>query len=147
MYRPNVDHQARTLGIWKGVIHHVSYCFITINEKHTFAVHSAVSDSFRPHGLQHARLPCPSPSPGVCSNACPMSRWCHPSISSSVIPFSSCPQTFQLQSLFQWVGSSHQVAKGLELQHQSFQGKFRVDFLHDWLVWSPCSPRDSYGLL
>ena len=47
-----------------------------------------------PHGLQHARLPCPSPSPGVCSNSCPLIWWCHPTVSSSVIPFSSCLQSF-----------------------------------------------------
>ena len=56
--------------------------------------HSVVSDSLRPHGLQHARLPCPSPIPGACSNSCPSNRWCHPTISSSVIPFSSCLQSF-----------------------------------------------------
>ena len=55
---------------------------------------SVVSDSLQPHGLQHARLPCPSPTPGACSNSCPSSRWCHPTISSSVIPFSSCLQSF-----------------------------------------------------
>ena len=57
----------------------------------------------------------------------------------------SFSQSFPSLSLFQWVNSSHQVAKGLELQlqHQSFQGRFRVDFLWDWLIWSPCCPRDS----
>ena len=55
---------------------------------------SVGSDSLWPHGLQHARLPCPSPSPGACSNSCPLSQWCHPTISSSVAPFSSCPQSF-----------------------------------------------------
>ena len=49
--------------------------------------HSVMSDSLRPHGLQHARLPCTSPTPGACSNTCPLNRWCHPTISSSVIPF------------------------------------------------------------
>ena len=53
-----------------------------------------MSDSLQPHGLQHTRLPCPLPSPGVCSNSCPSSRWCHQIISSSVTPFSSCPQSF-----------------------------------------------------
>ena len=53
-----------------------------------------MSDSLWPHGLQHARLPCPSLSPKVCSNSCPRSRWCHPTISSSVAPFFSCPQSF-----------------------------------------------------
>ena len=54
--------------------------------------HSVVFDYLRPHELQHARPPCPSPTPGVHSNSRPSSRWCHPAISSSVIPFSSCPQ-------------------------------------------------------
>ena len=53
-----------------------------------------MSNSLKPHGLQYTRLPCPSPSPGGCSNSCPLSRWCHPTISSSVISFSSCPQSF-----------------------------------------------------
>jgi len=66
---------------------------------------------FATPGLQHARLPCPSPTPGACSNSCPLSRWCHPTISSSVVPFSS-----QHQGLFQWVSSSHQVAKVLKFQ-------------------------------
>ena len=52
------------------------------------------SDSLRPHGRQHARRPCPSPTPGVHPNPCPLSRWCHPTISSSVVPFSFCPQSF-----------------------------------------------------
>ena len=58
-----------------------------------------MSDSLWPNGLQHARIPCPSPSPGVCSNLCPLSQWCHPTISSSIAPFSSCPQSFQHQGL------------------------------------------------
>ena len=61
---------------------------------------SVVSDSLRPRGLQHARLPCPSLSPGVCSNSCQLSRWCHPTISSSVVPFSSCPQSFPASGSF-----------------------------------------------
>ena len=52
------------------------------------------------HGLQHSRLPCPSPSPRVCSNSCPLSHWCHPSISTSVAPFSSCPQSFPTSGSF-----------------------------------------------
>ena len=53
-----------------------------------------------PHGLQHARLPCPSPTPGACSNSCPSSRWCHPIVSSSVIPFSFCLQSFSASGSF-----------------------------------------------
>ena len=56
-------------------------------------IHSVVSESLQPHELQHARLPCPSPTPGVYSNSCPTSQWCHPAISSSVVPFSSHPQS------------------------------------------------------
>ena len=56
--------------------------------------HSVMSDSLWPQGLQHIRLPCPSPSPGTCWNSCPLSHWCHPTISSSVVPFSSCFQSF-----------------------------------------------------
>ena len=73
---------------------------------------SVVSDSLRPHELQHARPPCPSPTPGVHSDSCPSSQWCHPAISSSVVPFSSCPQslpapeTFPMSQLFAWGGQS-----------------------------------------
>ena len=61
---------------------------------------SVVSDSLRPHGLQHARLPCPSPTPGGHPNPCPLGRWCHSTISSSVVPFSSCPQIFPSFRIF-----------------------------------------------
>ena len=61
---------------------------------------SVVSDSLWLHGLQHARLPCPSPSPGACSNSCPLSWWCLPTISSSVVPFSSCLQSFPASGSF-----------------------------------------------
>ena len=74
--------------------------------------HSVVSDSLRPHESQHARTPCPSPTPGVHPNSCPSSRWCHPPISSSVVPFSSCLQSllasesFPMSQLFAWGGLS-----------------------------------------
>ena len=61
---------------------------------------SVVSDSLRSHGLQHTRLSCPSPAPGACSNSCPSSLWCHPTISSSVVPFSSCLQSFPASGCF-----------------------------------------------
>ena len=63
--------------------------------------HSVVSDSLQPYGLQHTRPPCPLPTPGVYSNSCPLSRWCHPTNSSSVIPFSSCLQSFPASGSFQ----------------------------------------------
>ena len=62
--------------------------------------HSVVSDSLRPHEPQHARPPCPSPTPGVHPNPCPLCRWCHPTISSSVVPFSSCLQSFPFSGSF-----------------------------------------------
>ena len=62
---------------------------------------SVMSNSLRPQGLQHATLPCPSPTPGACSNSCPWSWWCHPNILSSVIPFFSCLQSFPAPGSFQ----------------------------------------------
>ena len=93
--------------------------------------HSVVSNSLQPHGLQHARPPCPSPTPGDYSNSRPLSWRCHPTISSSVLAFSSHLQSFPALGSFQMNRSSHQVAKVLEfqLQHQSFQWIFRTDFL------------------
>ena len=105
-----------------------------------------MSYPLQPHGLQHTRLSCPSQTPRAYSNSCPLSWWCHPTTSASVVPFSSCLQSFnQHQGFFQWVSSLHQVAKVLEFQlhHQSFQWIFRTDFLEDGLVGSPCCPRDS----
>ena len=111
---------------------------------------SVVSDSLRPHEPQHARPPCPAPTPRIYPNPSPLSQWCHPTISSSVIPFSPCPQSFPASGSFQmsqliatlW---PLQVAKVLEfqLQHQPFQWTPRTDFLYNGLVGSPCSPRDS----
>ena len=77
---------------------------------------SIMADSLHPCDLQHARIPYPSPTPGVHPNPCPLSRWCHPTISSSVIPFSSCPQSFpisgsfQMSQLFSWGGQSTGVS-------------------------------------
>ena len=106
--------------------------------------HSVVSDSLRPHELQHARPPCPSPTPGVYPNSCPSSWWCHPAISSSVVPFSSCPQcfpasgSFPMSQLLTWGGESIGVSA-----LASAKWTPRTDLLWDGLVGSPCSPRDS----
>ena len=95
---------------------------------------SVVSDSLRPHGLQHAMLPCPSPTPRACSNSCPLSQWCHPIISS----LSPSPPAFNLsqhQGLFKWVSSLHQVAKVLKFQqkHQpSNEYSGLISFRIDW---------------
>ena len=102
-----------------------------------------MSDSLQLHGLQHTRLPCTSPIPKICSNSHPSKQWghlilCHPRL--------CLPSVFPShQGLFQWVSSLHQVAKVLEfqLQRQSFQWIFRTGFPWDWLVGSPCSPKDS----
>ena len=106
---------------------------------------SVVSDSLWPHESQHARPPCPSQTPRVYSDSCPSSRWCHPAISSSVIPFFSCPQSLPASGFFQRVNSSHEVARILEfqLQHQSFQWTPRTYLLQDGLVGSPWSSRNS----
>ena len=78
--------------------------------------HSVVSNSLQPHELQHARPPCPSPAPGVHWDSHPLSQWCHPAISSSVVPFSSCPQSlpasesFPTSQLFAWGGQSTEVS-------------------------------------
>ena len=95
--------------------------------------YSVVYDPLRPHEPQHARPPCPSPTLGVYSNSCSLSRWCHPAI--SVVPFSSCPQSlsasesFPMSQLIAWGGQSIGVsASVLWMNTQD---------------WSPCSPRDS----
>ena len=106
---------------------------------------SVVSDSLQPHESQHARPPCPSPTPGVYSNSCPSSWWCHPAISSSVVPFSSCPQLlpvsgpFPMNQLFSWGGQSIGVSASASVLPVNTQDLF----LQDALVGSPWSPRDS----
>ena len=97
--------------------------------------HSVGSDSLQPHGLQHARLPCPSSSPRVCSNSCLSSWWCHQTITSSVTPFSSCPQSFPASRSFQMSRLFASGAKvlDLQLQHQSFQYSGLISFRIDWL--------------
>ena len=85
----------RRLKVWNHF--HSTNTFLTLNQFN----HSVMSDSLQPHELQHTRPPCPSPTPGVHPNPCPSSRWCHPAISSSVVPFSSCPQSFPASGSFQ----------------------------------------------
>ena len=103
-----------------------------------------MSNSLWPQGLQHARLACPSLSPGVCSNSCPLSQWCHPTISSSVTPY-SCPQSSQHQGIFQWVSSVHQVAKYWSFSFSispSNECSELISFRIDWFDFLACS-RDS----
>ena len=95
-------------------VHCPLYC-TTLQASVQFS-YSVVSDSLRPHESQHARPPCPSPTPGVHSDSRALSQWCHPAISSSVLPFSSCPQSlpgsesFPVSQLFAWGGQSTGVS-------------------------------------
>ena len=104
-----------------------------------------MSDSLWPHESQHARPPCPSLTPGVHSNSCPSSRWCHPAISSSVVPFSFCPQSlpasgsFQMSQLFTWSGQSIRVSASVSVPPMNTQ---------DWspLEWTGWISLQSKGL-
>ena len=106
---------------------------------------SVVSDSLWPHELQHARPPCPSPTPRVHPNSCPLSRWCHPAISSSVVPFSSCPQflpaseSFPMSQLFASGGQSTGVSTSTSVPPMNTQ---------DWspLGWTGWISLQSKGL-
>ena len=104
-----------------------------------------MSDSLWPHEPQHDRPPCPSQTSGVHPNSCPLSQWCHPTISSSVIPFSSCLQSFptsgsfQMSQLFTPCGESI----GVSASESVLPMNTRTDLLWDGLAGSPCSPRDS----
>ena len=102
---------------------------------------SVVSDSLQPHESQHARPPCPSPTPAIHPNLCASTRWCHPAISSSVIPFSSCLQflpaseSFPMSQLFAWGAQSTGVSALASFLPKKSQG---------WSSeWTSCSPRDS----
>ena len=98
---------------------------------------SVMSDSLRPHESQHARPPCPSPTPGLYSNSGPLSRWCHPAISSSVIPFSSCPQSlpasgsFPMSQLFASGGQSTGVSASASVLPMNSQDWFPLE----WAGW------------
>ena len=106
---------------------------------------SVVSDFLRPHESQHARPPCPSPTPGVHSDSRPLSQWCHPAISFSVIPFSSCPQSlpasgsFPMSQLFAWGGQSIGVSALASILPKNTQ---------DWspLGWTGWTSLQSKGL-
>ena len=106
---------------------------------------SVVSDSLWPHGLQYARPPCPSPIPAVYSNSCPLSRWCHPTISSSVFPFSSRPQffpgsgSFQMSQLFASGGQSIGASVSASVLPMNIQCWFPLGLTS----CSPCCPRNS----
>jgi len=105
---------------------------------------SVVANSLGPHGLQYARPLCPSPILGAYSNSCPLSRWCHPTISSSVVPFSclqSFPasESFQMSQFFASGGQSIGVSASTSVLPKNTQDWFPLG----WTGWIPCSPRDS----
>ena len=108
-------------------------------------IHSVVSNSLWPHEPQHARPPCPSPAPRVYPSSCPLIRWCHPTISSSVITFSSCLQSFpasrsfQMSQLFALTGQSIGVSAPASVLLMNTQDWSSLG----WIGWTPCSPRDS----
>ena len=108
------------------------FCFL----KYQFS-HSVVSVSLRPHESQHARPPCPSPTPGVHSDSCPLSQWCHPAISSSVVPFSFCPQSLPasescpMSQLFTWGGQSTGVSAAASFLPKNTQDESPLE----WTSW------------
>ena len=131
---PNYKKSASGSTTWIFELNHFLYQFSC----------SVASDSLWPHGLQHTKLPCPSPTPGTCSNSCPLSWWYHPTVSSSVVPFSSCPPSFPASGSFpmsqlftsggQRIGTSAS-ASVLPVNIQEW-------FPSGWTGWSLCSPRD-----
>ena len=106
---------------------------------------SVVSNPLQPHGLQHPRLSYLKPTPGACSNSCPLSRWCHPTISSSVIPFSSCPQSFPVSGSFQM--SQHFTSHGRRIEVSASASVLPMN-IQDWfpLGWTGWISLQSKGL-
>ena len=107
--------------------------------------HSVASDSLRPHGMQQTRLPCPSPTPTACSNSCPSSQWCHPTIHTLLSLSPSALNLSQYQGLFQLLSSSQQVAN--RIGDSALASVFPMN-IQDWFPLGltgliPCSPKDS----
>ena len=101
-----------------------------------------MSDSLGPHGLQHARLPCPSPTARACSNSCPSSRWCYPTISFSVVPF-SCLQSFPASRSFQMNQFFPSGGQSIGASASVFPVNIQDWFPLGWTGWIPCYPKDS----
>ena len=128
---------------WLLYLKHLFLFFLTCSFS---SVQSVISDSLPPHGLQHTRLPCPSPTPGAYANSCLLSWWCHPTISSSVIPFSSCLQFFPASGSFP---ISQFFASGGQSIGVSASASVLPMNIKDWfpLVWTGWISSQSKGLL
>ena len=130
---------------WVSIWFHNSLCYLKTTASFTVQCsHSVMSDSL-PYGPQHARLPCPSPTPGTCSKSCSWSRWCHPAISSSVVSF-SCLQSFPasgsfpMSQFFTSHGQSIRVSASASVPPMNIQDRFPLG----WTVFlSHCCSRDS----
>jgi len=127
-------------GAWHATVHMVTKIWTRMKWHRLWFTSlqcSVVSDSLRPHELQHARPPCPSPTPGVHPNSRPSSWWCHPAISSSVVPFSSCPQSllasgsFPMSQLFAWGGQSIRISASASVFPMSNQDWSPLE----WTCW------------
>ena len=121
------------------------FLFIKCFEQSDCSIQSQLGSTLWPHEMQHTKIPYSSLSPKVCSNSGPLSQWCHPTISSSVSPFSPCPQSFpasgsfSLSQLFTSSGQSIRASASSSVLWMNI----RVGFLWDWLAWSPCCSRES----
>ena len=117
-------------GAWRATVHGVAKNETQLNEYFAVVQWLVMSDFLHPHELQHVRIPCPSLSPGVCANSCPLSQWYHPTISSSVIPISSCPQSspasepFPMSWLFSSDGQSFGASTSASVLPMKIQGWF-----------------------
>ena len=126
--------------IWKhGTKTFKEISWITYSENSVQFSHSVMSDSLRPHGLQHTRLPCPSPTPRAYSNSCPSHQWCHPTISSSVVSFSSHLQSFPTSGSFpmSWFFASGGQSIGVSASASILPVNIQDWFLLGWTGWIP----------
>ena len=127
----HLSHQGRYIYIY---LNHIAIHLKLIQHCKLLFSHSVMSNSLRPHGLQHTRLPCPSPPPGACSNSCPLHQWCHPTILSSVVHFSSrlpsfpASESFPVNQLFTSGGQSIGASASASVPPMNIQGWFPLGF-------------------
>ena len=141
----NKNYGQRYSDIWCILLSFQSICPST-SCAFTTQFSSVVSDSLWPHGQQHARPPCPSPTPGVHSDSCPLSQWCHPTISASVVPFSSHLQSFPASRAFsvsQFFTSGGQSIIGVSASASVLPLNIQIWFPLGLTSLTPCCPKDS----